>query len=217
MLFYNHHILLWYSGGRDHAIWPPYETSPVNPRNILRKASFCLDAIQNGQDHDLLKGNDYSLHTCTVKFTTIHTIGKELVTVRDGLIAIGNSNSNSNRWRVRFRCNNNSESNRSRKNESIVIVMDGQVGDNRLLLLYCTILFSLDYSHQFNLCHKSQKICFINKLIFCQFFICLNSKLYITWWLVLVLLTPTVYYAHSKHTMCLYWTNIATKLTDLFT
>ena len=22
-------------------------------------------------------------------------------------------------------------------------------------------------------------------------------------------MTPTVYYAHSKHTMCLYWTNIA--------
>ena len=32
-------------------------------------------------------------------------------------------------------------------------VIDGQVIDNSLLLLYYTILFSLDYSHQFNLCH----------------------------------------------------------------
>ena len=35
----------------------------------------------------------------------------------------------------------------------IVIVIDCQVIDNSLLLLYYTILFSLDYSHQFNLCH----------------------------------------------------------------
>ena len=32
-----------------------------------------------------------------------------------------------------------------------VIVIDGQAIDNSLLLLYYTILFSLDYSHQFNL------------------------------------------------------------------
>ena len=31
----------------------------VNPRNIRRKAIYYLDAIQNGQDHDLLEGNDW--------------------------------------------------------------------------------------------------------------------------------------------------------------
>ena len=32
-----------------------------------------------------------------------------------------------------------------------VIVIDGQVIDNSRLLLYYTILFSLDYSHQYKL------------------------------------------------------------------
>ena len=50
----------------------------------------------------------------------------------------------------------------------IVIVIDGQVIDNSLLLLYYTILFSLDFSQQFNLCHQSQKICLFIKLIFCH-------------------------------------------------
>ena len=40
----------------------------------------------------------------------------------------------------------------------IVKVIDSQVIGNRLLLLYYTVLFSLDYSNQFNLCHLSQKI-----------------------------------------------------------
>ena len=38
----------------------------------------------------------------------------------------------------------------------IVIGIDGQVidnHDNSLLHLYYIIIFSLDYSHQFNLCH----------------------------------------------------------------
>ena len=34
-----------------------------------------------------------------------------------------------------------------------LIVIDGQVIDNSLLLLCYTILFSLDFSHQFILCH----------------------------------------------------------------
>ena len=34
-----------------------------------------------------------------------------------------------------------------------VIVIDGQVIDNSPILLYYTILFSLDYSYQFSLCH----------------------------------------------------------------
>ena len=42
-----------------HLPWPPHVTSLVSPRNILREASYYLDAKQNGQDHDLLEGNDW--------------------------------------------------------------------------------------------------------------------------------------------------------------
>ena len=44
----------------------------------------------------------------------------------------------------------------------IVIVIDGQVIDNSILPLYYTVLFLLDYSHQFYLCHHLK----ITKIIF---------------------------------------------------
>ena len=48
----------------------------------------------------------------------------------------------------------------------LVIVIDGKVIDNSILLLYYTILFSFDYSHQFNP-SLNLKICIY--LIICQF------------------------------------------------